>query len=188
MKFISSGHCATKGPNYDPGAPGVNGRFEAFETIKVRNAVIAAIKARNVKDIIQDADGESLSQYLTRIKTGTGSVVVEFHFNASASKEATGVESIVQVDADKMDIACAKEFSRVTSQILGIPLRGNNGVKSEIESQHRRLGIMRESGIVVLVEICFISNPTDMASFDSNFNVLCTAYANIIERFDNLIE
>lgn len=186
MKFISAGHCTTKGPNQDPGAPGVNGRWEANETLKVRNRVIEILKERGHKDIIQDADGESLSQYLQRIKSGSGSMVCEFHFNAGVPA-ATGVETLIEVDGDKMDVACAREFSQVTGSILGINLRGDRGVKTEADTRHKRLALMKEEGIIVLVEVCFISNPNDMAKFDQHFEALCQAYASILEKYDALI-
>lgn len=190
MKFVSAGHCIVHGPNFDPGAPGPNNRWEANETVRVRNRVIAILKERGYTDIIQDADAESLSQYVARAKTGAGSMVVEFHFNAATSN-ATGTETLVEVDANKNDLDCAKEFSDITSAILGIPLRGNfkgyAGVKSEADTRHKRLALMSEEGIVVLVEICFISNPIEMQRFDINFENLCQAYADIIIKYDALI-
>lgn len=186
MKFISAGHCAKPGPTHDPGAPGVNGRWEANETVKIRNRVIEIIKSRGITDIIQDADGESLSQYLRRIRTGDGSMVCEFHFNAG-KPEATGVETLIEIDGDKLDIACAREFSAVTSSILGIPMRGNRGVKTEADTRHKRLALMKEDGIIVLVEVAFITNPNDMNAFDANFESLCQAYADIIIKYDAMI-
>lgn len=187
MKFVSAGHCNVKGPNYDPGAVGVNGRTEANETVRIRNRVSEIIKSKGITDLVNDADGERLADYLKRIHTGSGSTVCEFHFNAGPAA-ATGVETLIQVTGDKMDIAMAKELSAATSQILGIPLRGPNGVKKENESQHNRLALMREEGIVALVEVCFITNPKDMASFDAHFEQLCQAYAAILVKYDALIQ
>lgn len=186
MKFVSAGHCTKSGPNYDPGASGVNGRKEANETLKMRNAVIGRLKTMGYTDIVQDADGESLGEYLRRIKTGNGSVVCEFHFNAFNGL-ATGVEVLVQQDADKMDKACAKELALVSANIMGLPLR-RGGVVSEAESHRGRLGLMREQGIVVLVEICFIDNAGDMAAYDRSFDQLASAYASIIAKYDSLIQ
>lgn len=178
-KFISAGHCNVKGPNYDPGAPGVNGRFEANETVRVRNRVIEILGG----DVIKDADGESLSQYLKRIKPGSGSVVVEFHFNAG-TPAATGTETLIEIDGDKMDKACAKELTDATAKILGIK---NRGVKTEADTRHKRLALMKEDGIICLVEICFISNATDMTRFDLHFEELCQAYAAIINKYDDML-
>lgn len=186
MKFISAGHCDTKGPNYDPGASGVNKRYEAHETVRMRNAVIAALKAQGIKDVITDLDAESLKQYLTRIKSGTGSVVCEFHFNAFDGK-ATGIEVIVQQDADKLDIACARDIAQGLHDITGLVLRSQDGVIREDESKRGRLGLMRENGIVVLVELCFIDNPSDMAAYDKHFDEIAEFMAEVLHKYDLII-
>lgn len=183
MKFLSAGHCNVKGPSYDPGAPGVNGRWEADENVKLRDRVIALIKERGYSDIISDLNSESRHQHLKRIKPGNGSVVVEFHFNAGV-KSATGTEVLVSVDADRLDKAMANELVMATSLTLGIK---NRGVKSEADTRHKRLGLMREAGIVALVEVCFITNPNDMASYDKHFETLCRYYADIIIKYDQMI-
>lgn len=188
MKFISAGHCTTPGPNYDPGASGVDGRKEAIETVKMRDAVVSRLRGLGDTNIVTDLNNESLRQYLKRIKTGNASMVCEFHFNAFDGK-SSGVEVLVQEDADKMDIACAKDLAFFTAHTLELPLRGtNNGVKKESESHHSRLGLMREQGIVVLVEICFIDNAKDMTKYDNNFNILARGYADILYKYDALIQ
>lgn len=180
MIFISAGHNNTPGKDYDPGAIG-NGRREADETVKMRDAVIkqlGILKAAYSKD----NDGESLRNYLARIKTGTGSVVCEFHFNAGGG---TGIEVLVQEDADKMDLACAKELCDVSASLMGIK---NRGVKSEAQSHHGRLALMREAGIVVLIELCFIDNASNLAAYDAQFINLADAYSVILVKYDAMIQ
>ncbi|HEV7782598.1 MAG TPA: N-acetylmuramoyl-L-alanine amidase [Chitinophagaceae bacterium] len=183
MKYVSAGHCNVKGNNFDPGAPGVNARWEANETVKLRDQVIANLKANGYTDIVQDLNSENRNQYFSRIKTGDGSTVVEFHLNAG-TPSATGTEALVGVDADRLDKAMAADFASITASILNIK---NRGVKSEADTRHKRLGLMRETGIVCLVEVCFISNASDMAAYDKNFELLCQSYANIIIKYDNII-
>jgi N-acetylmuramoyl-L-alanine amidase len=185
MKFISAGHNHI-GPNLDPGASGVNGRSEAKEAVKMRDAVIAHIKALGFADIIRDNDGESLGQYLNRIKPGDGSVVVEFHFNAFNGK-ATGAEVVVGMDADRLDKAMAQDLVDMMSCTMGIVKR-SGGVIAENQTHRGRLGLMRETGIVNLVEICFIDNPADMEKYDLNFDRLAQGFAHIIIKYDNLIK
>lgn len=184
MLFISAGHCTVPGPNQDPGAIGVNGRWEAKETLKIRNRVVDILKNDyQYNKIATDLDGESLGQYVNRINTGSGSVVCEFHFNAAANPAATGTEVLVEVDADRLDRAAALRLAQATGSILRIPLRAG-GVKSEAETRHGRLALMKETGIVVLVEVCFISNPVDMQRFDQHFEELCQAYARLLFEFE----
>lgn len=184
MKFISAGHCNVKGPNNDPGAPGVDKRWEADETVNIRDLVISRIRQMGYLDIVQDLNGESLGQYLKRVKPGSGSVVVEFHFNAGPAS-ATGTEVLVSVDADRLDKSMAQEFAEGTAHLLGIT---NRGVKSEADTRHKRLGLMRETGIVNLVEICFITSENDMKQYDKNISALADLYAGIIIKYDAIIK
>lgn len=187
MKFISAGHCNVPGPNYDPGAVGVNNRKEADETVRVRNRVIEILKEKGVDDIITDLDTESLREYLHRIKPGNASFVCEFHFNASADEKSTGIEVIIGQDGDRFDKMAAADFASNTASVLGLKLRNKNGVIDEGMSHRGRLGLMREQGIVILIEICFITNAGDMANYDRNFERLCQTYATLIEQYDNMI-
>jgi N-acetylmuramoyl-L-alanine amidase len=178
MVFVSAGHHIK-----DSGAIGVDGRKEADEAIKMRNAVVKYCLDRGLK-VITDNDNETLSQYLMRIKTGNGSVVLEIHFDAF-NKLASGTTALVGDDADRLDKLFGKEMVDFTSNTLGIK---NRGVISEAKSHRGKLGLMREQGIVCLIEVCFIDNFSDMTNYDKNFFSLASGYAAIIEKFEKLIE
>lgn len=184
MIFLSAGHGGPK-TNYDPGAPGVNGRWEATETQKARNRISEIIRTKYNLSVINDLDTETRSEYFNRIKTGSGSVVCELHFNAGPP-DATGTEMLVEVDADRLDKLAALKMAQATGSILGINLR-SGGVKSEADTRHKRLGLMREEGIVILAEICFISNASDMQKYDENFEKLCQAYAELLVEFESWV-
>lgn len=177
MIFISAGH-----HNADSGAVGVNGVTESSKTIEFRELVIAELNKLGAK-YIKDNDNETLAQYLNRIKTGSGSVVCEFHFDAY-NGNASGCTSLVGNDADRLDKAMAKELVDNCATILSI---NNRGVKSESESNRGRLGLMREQGIVVLLELCFIDNPSDMAKYNNKKNELAKKIAEILIRYENLV-
>ena len=175
--FISAGHHLK-----DSGAVG-SGTQENLEAIKFRDIVVNYCKGSNLK-IITDNDNETLNQYLQRIKTGEGSVVIEFHFDASVNATATGTTCLVGSDADRLDKAFAKDLVDTTARVLGIR---NRGVISEDKSHRGRLGLMREQGIVALLEICFISNPKDMEAYKSNQYMLGAEIAKIIKKYDDMI-
>lgn len=181
MIFVSAGH-NPGGVKPDPGAIG-NGKREADLTLEFRNLVTAELHKQGAK-FITDNDNERLGEYLSRIKTGTGSVVLEFHFDAAASAKATGTTVLIGGDADKNDKAFAKELVEATATILGIK---NRGVLSETESHRGRLGLTRESGTVALLELCFISNPSDLAAYDKGKIALAQAIADILIKYENLI-
>ena len=180
MIFNSAGH-NPKGIKIDPGASAF-GRNEADLTVMQRDAVNKVLAQRNIK-YISDKDDETLADYLKRIQTGDGSVVLEYHFDAF-NGVASGTTALVGNDADRLDRAFAKELVDVTATILGIP---NRGVKSEAESHRSRLGLMREQGIVSLIEICFIDNQSDMSKWLVNYEKLAIAYADILVKYENLI-
>lgn len=193
MIFLSSGHCHVRGhKNTDSGAVGVNGRWEADEAFKVKTRVIQILEAKGY-NVITDNPTESLKEYLARIKPGPASVVVEFHFDAAANPKATGCSVLVGDDSSKTSQSMAAELAQVISTSLGIKLRdGGDGDKIlfEKDSHRGRLGLMREAGTVALVEICFISNPDDMAAYDdpAKFEAMCQGIATVLGKYEDLIK
>ena len=181
MLYISAGH-NPNGIKTDSGAVG-NGRREADLTVEFRNLVLDQLKAKNAP-FISDNDTETLGQYLKRAETGNGSVVLEFHFDASTNSKATGATVLVGVDADDNDKAFARDILYATVSTFGIK---NRGVLSEADSHRGRLGLMREKGIVALLELCFISNPDDLKAYDLHKTELAGKIADILIKYDALI-
>lgn len=179
--FISAGH-NPKGIKVDPGAV-ANGFHEADLAVEFRNLVVNLLQKRNVK-VITDKDDERLGDYLKRIQTGSGSVVLEFHFDAAASTTATGTTALIGSDADRLDKAFAKELADTTAEVLSIK---NRGVLSEKDSHRGSLGLMREQGIVALLELCFITNDKDLNSYFLNKNELAVKIADIVKRYEDLM-
>lgn len=181
MIFISAGH-NPNGIKKDPGAIG-NGFHEADLAVEFRNLVVALLLAKKIP-VTTDKDDERLGTYLERIKTGKGSVVLEFHFDAAASPTATGTTVLIGNDADRLDKAFAIELVEANASILGIK---NRGVKTESDSHRGSLGLMREQGTVALLEICFISNPDDLRQYQKNKITFASKVAEIVERYEKLI-
>lgn len=183
MIFISAGHNSkSKTVKADPGAISSSGIKEGDLAIEFRDLVCQELKRQNRKFII-DYDEETLQAYLNRINTGSGSVVIEYHFDAGPPT-ASGSTSLHEIDADKMDKAFCKELVEATSRILNIPSRG---IKSETTTRHGRLALMKENGIVCLHEICFISNNNDLIQYQTLKHILAIEHANIIIKFEDLI-
>lgn len=181
MVFCSAGH-NPKGIKVDPGAVG-NGFREADLAVEFRDLVIKECLKLGLK-VIQDKDDERLGDYLERIKTGNGSVVVEFHFDAAASSSATGTTSLIEAEADRLDRAFAKELVELTSKTLGIK---NRGVITEKESHRGSLGLMREEGIICLLELAFISNKQDVSLYKENKEKLAFSMAGVIKKYEDML-
>lgn len=175
--FLSAGHHLK-----DSGAV-AHGKQENLEMIKFRDLVVNYAKSFGVQ-VISDKDSETLGQYLERIKTGSGSVVLEFHLDAAANETATGCTAVVGDDSDRLDKMFAKELVDTTAKILGIR---NRGVISESKTHRGKLGLMREHGIVALLEIGFITNKYDMAALEANQYTLASAIAKIVKKYDDML-
>jgi N-acetylmuramoyl-L-alanine amidase len=178
--FASAGH-TPEGPKKDPGAVS-NGYTEAQLNREFRDLFVKECLTLGLK-VIKDKDTESLSQYLNRIQTGSGSVVIEFHFDA-AGPTATGVTALIERDADRLDKAFATECAALISSLTGIK---NRGVKSEAESHRGSLGLMREEGIICLIELGFITNKKDIELHLKNRELIAKELAKIAKKYDDMI-
>jgi N-acetylmuramoyl-L-alanine amidase len=183
--YLSAGHSTVAGR--DRGAAG-NGFIEGVEAAKIRTRVVQILKQKyNVKAIV-DPDDSILSQTLAffRNLTTNRCIVVDIHFNA-AGPTATGTETLVESNPTQFELDLAFVLSKIAHNRLGIPRRGNfrqrAGVKSEAESHHGRLGWMRLTGENALIEVCFISNANDMASYQRNFEAYCSDLAFVLYKF-----
>lgn len=183
MIFLSAGHSAKSIKSYDPGAVNKDGIKEGILTIEFRDLVCHELDMLGVK-YIKDSDEESLSQYLKRIKTGSGSTVIEYHMDSASNETASGATAIVGNDADRLDKAFAKEIAENTAAILGIK---NRGVISEGESHRGKLGLMREEGIVSLCELCFISNFDDLDRYNLRKRELAKSHALLLRKYEQLL-
>ena len=170
MIFLTAGH-----HNRDSGAVG-NGFVEAKETIRVRNRVTELLRAKGV-DVWNDNDNATLQQVINEInkRSKPSNIICDIHFNAGAIT-ATGVECFVPDDAIKSELLLAADLCK-RAELLKIR---NRGVKRERDSQHKRLGMMRPSGVNVLLEIAFISNANDMKSYQDNFEKLCQFFCETL--------
>lgn len=184
MIFISAGHNSqSKSIKADPGAV-ANGLKEGDLTIDFRDRVIKELEKRGYK-YIADSDEENLSGYLSRIKPGSGSVLIEYHFDAAAAATATGTTGLVRAGATQNDLSFAKELSESTAKILGIR---NRGVIDETQSHRGRLAFMRKQGILCLLELAFITNKDDIAAYLKHRDELAAAHADILIKYEDLIK
>lgn len=139
--------------------------------------------------VITDNDNETLSQYLRRIKPGNASVVIEYHVNAGPLNKpgANGAEGIVEQEADRLDFAFANELM-TNFKVAGMPLRKRSVIRED-QTYRGRLGLMREEGIICLVEIGFITNDNDLELMmdDCFIDKVCALNAKTILKFEDMI-
>lgn len=182
MIFISAGHHSKAKNKPDPGYVNPQGVKEGDLNIEFRDLVTDFLDLMGYK-YIKDHDDETLREYLKRIKTGSGSVVLEYHFDAASSPTIGGCTAFVPENASKANKVFAKELCDITSQILNI---NNRGVKSERLTNAGSLAIMRESGLVCLLELAFLSNPVDMEKYHRHKKLLAPEHAKILAKYEDM--
>ena len=183
--YLSAGHSNVQGR--DQGAVG-NGYIEGHETVRIRKRVAQILLHTYGVKAIVDSDNSILSDTLKIFGNlvGKTSITVEWHFN-SATPKATGTETFVPNDCSKFELQLAECFSHAAHERFNIEKRGvcfaHYGVKPESESNHKKLGWMRLKGENILPEVCFISNKSDMESYEKEFENYCSDCALILYKF-----
>lgn len=175
--YISSGHSQTKGRDCGASA---NGFVEGVEMAELRQIIIKELKVLGA-EVIQDKDDSILAETVKEFKPKIteNDICIDLHMNAATPK-ATGVETLVPENPTQSERILAESISKTVSEVLGIPTRGVKGVKTEAESQHKRLGFMRLSGTNALLETCFITNPNDMKAYRQKRFELGKALAKVL--------
>lgn len=178
--FIGAGHSNKVGK--DRGAAG-NGYIEGELAVEFRDLIVSELKEIGITPII-DENQNILSETITKFKniTSPNSIVLDIHWNAATPK-ATGTEVLIPKEFTTFEKTLAEKIALTVSETLGIVKRGNNGVRTEAESHHGRLGWMRLNGENILLEVCFISNESDMIKYQKNKKILALNIAKILFEY-----
>jgi N-acetylmuramoyl-L-alanine amidase len=162
--LVSAGHTNTIGE--DRGAIG-SGFIEGNEAVMLRDHVAAMLRSFGVPVIEDGADGVSEKLSRALILARKADVAVEFHWNASANKEATGVECL----AKPKHRILAQKLAGAVASATGLRLRGGDGgFKRDDSGPHHRLAFCEAGGLIL--EVCFISNANDMELYTKNFEAV----------------
>ena len=174
--LVSAGH--TNDPRSDRGAAG-NGYVEGDEAVKIRDDVARILREEKKLSVIEDgSDGVNDPLKKAVALARAAEIAVEIHFNSAASPSASGTEVLSKPKHRKL----AQSIAKSISANLGIPARGGDvGWKADNSGQHHRLAFCEAGGIIV--EICFISNKSDMDKYKSNYRLMCLGIANAISGF-----
>ena len=158
----------------DPGA--VNGNItEAYIATDMRNMITLYLERAgiNVRNDGTASDNQSLRQAL-RLIPGSD-LAIEIHCNAASSSQAGGVEAL-SLQKDK---AICQKLCAAISDVMGIPVRGSaGGWKDQSSGQHTRLAYVSGGGIIL--ELFFISNPKELAIYQSKKWLVARELADVI--------
>jgi len=166
--FLSAGHS-----NADPGACAF-GRTEAGIVTEVRNMVAFYLQRAGVP-VELDGDGEinlPLNKAIAMARKHP--LAVEFHCNAAATPAAAGVETLSKPSGAKLGAALCSAIATVMDT-------KNRGAKGEGSGQHSRLGFV-STGNGIIVELFFITNPTELATYDAKKWLLAKAIADVLRQ------
>jgi N-acetylmuramoyl-L-alanine amidase len=174
--FISAGH-----GGLDPGALG-NGFVEATLTIALRRLLVAELQKLGIQ-AITDPDNNALSQTLAwlRGKFGSKDILLDIHWNASTDNKANGSEIIVPEVASQFELNLSNALLKVFTDI-GFR---NRGVRPESLTARKRLGWMRPNAENVLIEVCFITNKSDMSLYNNSRNIIAKRLAYVLREYIN---
>jgi len=163
--ILSAGHSNKIGR--DRGAAG-SGFVEGNLTVELRQLISDDLKKLGLNPIM-DGNNTILAESLNFFKKliSANAIALEIHFN-SGPDTATGVETLVPENPSLNERIIASGLSQIVRDAMNIPMRGNNGVKTELESHHGKLGWMRLNCENLLLEVCFISNPKEMEIYQKN--------------------
>jgi N-acetylmuramoyl-L-alanine amidase len=168
--LISAGHTNQKGQ--DQGV--VSGGFtEGVEAVKLRDRVATILRSAGRSVLEDGADGISDPLVKAIALARKVDLAVEIHFNAGPAA-ATGIE-ILAKDKDK---PTAEALGKAVHDATGLVLRGESGFKSESSGQHHRLGFVEAGGLIL--EVCFLTNPSDMSTYVAKFEDIAQAIANVL--------
>jgi N-acetylmuramoyl-L-alanine amidase len=170
----AAGH-STVAPR-DPGAVSRDGSLvEAKLAVRMRDAVSAICRYRGLQVFEDGEDGVSqqLTKAIALCRQNNGRAV-EFHFNASVNPSANGIEAL----SLGSNSAFAKELAQAVAKVTGAKLRGVNGWLDQSKGQHHRLGFCVAGGVIL--ELAFISNPSEMAIYLEKEKEIAVAVADVM--------
>lgn len=184
--FIDAGHSHS-----DPGAIATHNPLlrEAELTVELRNAIQSRLKEVLPQiSIYTDNDIHTLREVINGASQllSPSDLLISLHFNAFSNSRASGVECFIRskpssaTDLKRPHHLLAETFCASISKILSIP---NRGVKVPANSARGSLGIFKMPTNVILLEVCFLSNPMDIATYRLHFNSIIEALVQHIVSY-----
>lgn len=156
---------------------------EGIETIILRNLIAINLTRLGYMDYTIDDDKDKLNTVITTLKGNVepDDILIDIHFNA-ADPKATGTEVFIPTNYDEVEKELACQLLNEVTATLGIRSRG---VKVEGQSQHNRLGMLHLPCHTVLLEVCFLTNKSDVYKYKENREELAERIANILIKIEN---
>ena len=168
--IISAGHS-----DKDPGAVAA-GVTEASIVTELRDLVAGALVVEGHTVFVDGDVGENkpLREAL-KLFVHKGAIAIEFHCNAAANPAARGIESIALNGSLK---PLCQKLSKAIADVLGEPVRGDNGFIDPTKSARGKLAWCDAGGIIV--ETFFLSNPASLAKYKTDKKLVVDAIVKVL--------
>lgn len=167
---VTAGHGGS-----DPGAV-ANGVTEAELMVELRDIVAHKLRA-NGHTVRTDGDWRKNLPLPFALTLVPGSkVAIELHTNAHTNPAATGVEVVSMPDKAPL----ARRIARHIAHTLGLRVRGEGGWIDQTKTARGRIGFVRAGGLVV--EVFFISNPSDLKAYEERKWLVGSAIVDALEE------
>ena len=155
---------------------------EAVENVEMRNLICEELAQKGTQ-FVTDSVKSSLSEVVAHLRAMLQKydIALDIHFNSCGDPSVGGTEVIVpnRYTCDEWEIA--RELLDGTCAILGTK---NRGIKTEQQTPHKRLAMLSNyDACNILLEICFVNNKTDIASYKKHKGELAKAYAEILHKW-----
>lgn len=154
---------------------------EGEETIRLRNLIGEILRNRDV-EVYTDRDDANLSVVVENVNVACGvdDICIDIHFNAF-NTQAQGSEILIPHNFTEVEKMLAQDLLASIAFTLKTKSRG---VKKESSGQHKRLAMLSDIDCnSIVVEICFCDNNEDALKYQSKFNDLAYAMANVILEY-----
>lgn len=175
--FLSAGHQSYR--DIDPGAI-ANGVKEADLTTEFRNLLVAELKKLGIDPFV-DEETDDLRGTVGRVISHMGNtdLAIDIHFNASNNSNAYGTEILTPLSASEYEKNTAKSLLITITSVLQTYARG---IITEAQSHCGRLMFMRPNCENLLIEICFITNTSDLYKYQHNKETLAINLALTLSK------
>ena len=177
--LISAGHSNV--PGKDMGADGLQDLKEGILTVELRNLVVKELKFFN-QTAITDPDSFVTKDTVAIINALLDSrdIAIDLHFNAFAAESAKGCEVLIPFKSTQIERDLAQILVDNISAVLATK---NRGVKTEADSARKHLMFMTPNCENILIEVCFITNKTDVLMYLTKKDVVAKVIAKCLYDF-----
>jgi N-acetylmuramoyl-L-alanine amidase len=155
---------------------------EAVENVEMRNLICEELEQKGIP-FVTDSIKQSLNEVVSTLRAMLKKydIALDIHFNSCGDPSVGGTEVIVPNRYTSDEWQIADELVTKTCAILGTR---NRGVKTEQQTPHKRLAMLSNyDACNILIEICFVNNKSDIASYRKHKGELAKAYAEILHKW-----